>query len=135
MTETVLSQVQAAEMGFLQGVRGVTRSGCKIRSCEFRKVLNVEPLLRMERSQLRWFGHVSRMSHETLARQVLLATPIGKRPRGRPRTRWPDCISGLAWSRLGVEPAELSEIAENREVFRASQLCCARCPPQRKSRH
>ena len=26
-------------------------------------------------------------------------------------------ISDLAWSRIGVEPAELSEIAVNREVF------------------
>jgi len=35
---------------------------------------------------------------------------------GWPRTRWDDCIS--AWSRLGMEPAELSEAAENCEVFR-----------------
>ena len=29
-----------------------------------------------------------------------------------------DNISDLAWSHLDVEPAELSEVAENREVFR-----------------
>ena len=50
------------------------------------------------------------MSQERLARQVLLATPTEKRLRGCPRTRWSDYISDLAWSRLGVEPAELSEI-------------------------
>ena len=33
--------------------------------------------------------------------------PQGKRPRGRPRTTWSDYISDLAWSPLGVEPAEL----------------------------
>jgi len=33
------------------------------------------------------------------------------------RTRWRDYISDLAWSHLGVEPAELSEIALDREVF------------------
>ena len=38
----------------------------------------------------------------------------GKRPRGRPRTRWREYIS---WSHLGVEPAELSGIAENHEVY------------------
>jgi len=43
----------------------------------------------------------------------------GKRPRGRPKSRWSNCISELAWSRLGVEPAELSEIAVDREVFQA----------------
>jgi len=52
------------------------------------------------------------MSHERLARQVLLAKPTGKRARGRPRTRWSDYICDLAWPRLGVEPAELPEIAE-----------------------
>ena len=32
---------------------------------------------------------------------------------------WSDVISDLAWSRLGLEPAELSEIAVDREVFQA----------------
>jgi len=30
---------------------------------------------------------------------------------------WVDCVSELAWSRLGMEPAELSEITVGREVF------------------
>jgi len=46
-----------------------------IRSCLFHffnvlirsKTLNVEPLFRIERSQLRWFVNVIRMSHERLA--------------------------------------------------------------------
>jgi len=58
------------------------------------------------------------MPHEGLARHVLLAKPARKRPRGRPRTRWSDYIADLAWSRLGVEPAELLEIAVDREAFR-----------------
>ena len=95
----------------------------KVRSCEIRKVLNVEPLLRIEKSQLqyiRWCGHVSRKSQERLARHVLVGKPAGKRPRGRPRKRWSDYISDLAWSRLGVQPAELSEIAADREVSECS---------------
>ena len=44
-------------------------------SLEIPRALNVEPLLRIDRSQLRWFGHVSRMPHKRLARQVLLAQP------------------------------------------------------------
>jgi len=43
---------------------------------------------------------------------VLQSTRTGKRPR------WRDYISDIAWSRLGVETAELSEIAVDREVFR-----------------
>jgi len=58
------------------------------------------------------------MPGERLARQVLLATLTGKRSRGRPRTRWSDYISDLAWSRLGIKPEELSEIAIDCEVSR-----------------
>ena len=53
-----------------------------------------------------------------IVRQVLLATPTGKRPRGRPRTRWCDYISDLARYRLSVEPAELCVISVDREVLR-----------------
>jgi len=44
--------------------------------------------------------------------------PTGKRPRGHPRPRWNEYISDLAWSCLGVEPAELTEIDVDREVFK-----------------
>jgi len=95
MGERILSQVQAAEMAFMRKVHGVTLRD-KLRSCEVRRAMNVEPLLRIERSQLHWFGHVSRMSQQTLVRQVLPATPTERRPRSWPRTRWSDYISDLA---------------------------------------
>jgi len=79
MTERILSQERAVEMGFLRRVHCVTLRD-KVRSCEVRKALNVEPLLRIERSQLRWCGHVTRMSQERLAKQALLTTPIGSGP-------------------------------------------------------
>ena len=38
----------------------------KIRSSKIRKFLNIEPLLlRLERSQLRWFSHASRMPQDS----------------------------------------------------------------------
>jgi len=43
--------------------------------------LNVKPHLWIKKSQLHWFGH------KRLAWHVLLAKPIGKCPRGRPKTR------------------------------------------------
>ena len=103
--------------GILRKVYFVTLND-KVNSCENRKTLNAEPLFQIETSQLRSLGRVTRMLQGGLARWVLLAKPAGKRPKGRPRTRWCDYISDLAWSRLGVEPAELSEVAENRDVFR-----------------
>jgi len=44
MTENILSQVQAAEMGLLQRVYGVALHD-KVCSCEIRSALNVEPVL------------------------------------------------------------------------------------------
>jgi len=114
MTELILSQWQAAEMGFLKS-RPLRD---KVRSCETRRALNVEPLFfRIEKAQIYWFGHAFRIPHKRLAKQVQLAEPMEKRFRGHPRPSWSDYISDLAWSRLGVEPAELSEIAVDREVF------------------
>ena len=83
--------------GFPRIIQGVTLCD-KVHRSEIRKAQNVKPLLWIERSQLRWFGHVSRISQKRLTRQVLLATPAGKPSRGLPRTRWRDYICDLAWS-------------------------------------
>ena len=77
----------------LRRVHGVTLSG-KVRSFEICKVLNVEPLLRVERSQLYvglalcpecpqkdWWG------------KSCWLHPRDSDPRGRPSTRWIDYIS------------------------------------------
>ena len=43
--------------------------------------------------------------------EVFRAHPTGRRPRGRPRTRWRDYISLLAWERLGIPQEELESVA------------------------
>ena len=42
----------------------------------------------------------------------------GRRPVGRPRTRWTDYIKDLIWNRLGLHPSEMMEVLEYREVRR-----------------
>ena len=117
VTERTRSRIQAAEMGFLRRVAGLSLRD-RVRSSVIRERLKVEPLLlRIERSQLRWFGHLVRMPPGRLPGEVFWACPTGRRPRGRPRTRWRDYISRLAWERLGVLPEELVEVAEGREVW------------------
>ena len=118
MTERIRSQVQAAEMRFLRKIEGLTLLH-KVRNSKIRESLNVEPLLlRIERSQLRWFGHVSRMPQERFPKQALLAKPNGKRPTGRPRMRWQDYIAKLGWNRLGIPANKLEEVTMNRDVWR-----------------
>jgi len=67
MTERVQSQAQAEEMKFLRIVHGVPLRN-KSRSYEMRKVLNVEPLLRTERSQLCLFGLVTKISQKNIVK-------------------------------------------------------------------
>jgi len=95
MTEIDLSPAPAAEMEFSRRVHRVPLRD-EVGGCRIRKTLNVEPLLRIERSQLRCFGHISRISQQSLPRHVLLATPARRQPRGRSRTSYREYISNLA---------------------------------------
>src|SRR5690606_19463265 len=68
LTERTRSRVQAAEMRFLRRIVGVTRMD-RIRNDDIRMDLGVEPLLlSVEKSQMRWYGHVLRMAPNRLAR-------------------------------------------------------------------
>ena len=51
---------------------------------DIRQSLNIEPLLlRIEQSQLRWYGHVTRICNERTARQPMDALPKGKSLKGK----------------------------------------------------
>ncbi|KAK0146656.1 putative uncharacterized transposon-derived protein F52C9.6 [Merluccius polli] len=117
MTERTRLRVQAAEMSFLRRVAGLSLRD-RVRSSVIREELGVDPLLlRVERSQMRWLGHLVRMPPGRLPGEVFRARPTGRRPRGRPRTRWRDYVSRLAWERLGIPQEELAEVAGEREVW------------------
>jgi len=55
-------------------------------------------------------------------RRFFRAHPTGRRSRGRPRTRWRDYMSLLAWERLGI-PQEESGMSGF-----LSWTCCLRDP-------
>ena len=66
---------------------------------EWRKVPNEEHTdmyssanTRVIKSRVRWAGHVARMGERIGAYCVLVGKPEGKRPLGRPRSRWEDNI-------------------------------------------
>ena len=130
MNEKVRSQVQADEMGFLWRISGLTLQD-KVKSADIRESLNIESLLlRLERSQMRWYGHVTQMSQKRTAKKLLCSTPIDRKPRGRPRTRLRDYVEDLSWSRLGI-PAEHLPLLQRIEMLGGSNLsCCPRDPPR-----
>ena len=55
--------------------------------------------------RLRWLGHLSRMSEDSVAKRVFERNAEGRRGRGRPKLRWKDSVlhdyqklgAGLAW--------------------------------------
>ncbi|TWW59340.1 hypothetical protein D4764_06G0008700 [Takifugu flavidus] len=117
MTERTRSRVQAAEMSFLRRVAGLSLRD-RVRSSAIREELGVEPLLlRVERSQMRWLRHLVRMPPGHLPGEVFRACLSGRRPPGRPRTRWRDYSSRLVWECLGIPLDELEEVAGEREVW------------------
>ena len=116
MTERVQLQMQASEMRFSQKIKKVTFE--KHRSTAIRESFNIDSLLfPIERFQLRWFGHVSRMTQERLLKQTLYAEVSGKRPVGRPRIRWFNYIEDLGWNRLGLCPSEMQSVLVDQEMW------------------
>ena len=83
----------------------------RIRNVNIREAVGIEPLLlQVERSQLRWFGHVLRMGPDRLAKRVFQASfpPEMRRRVGRPRTTWEDQIYALLErAGLDLDTAEL----------------------------
>ena len=70
--------MQASEMRFLRKIKGITMLE-KHRNTAIHESFDIESLLlRIERSQLRWFGHVSRMPQKRLPKQTLNAEVSGR---------------------------------------------------------
>ena len=89
----------------------------RVRSSAIWEGLRGEPLLLcVERSQLRWFGHLVRMPPGSFPWRRSRHVQLGE-ATGRPRTRWRDYISTLAWEHLGIPQSELADIAGKREVW------------------
>jgi len=107
------NEIQAAKMSFLRRLARLCLRD-RVRSSDILRELGVEPLLLcVERSQLKWFGHLVRMPPDPLSLEVFRARPTGRRPR----THWRDHISHLAWKRLGIPQDELEKVAVERNIW------------------
>jgi len=125
MTKRMHSRIQASEMRFLRKIAGKRRID-KIRNEEIRKQVGVSELRnKLESSQLRWYGHVVRMSDNRLPKQILNSGTenMGKRPRGRPKLRWHDQIREMCVSKLGINKEEIQTIAQDRDIWKRTITC------------
>ena len=67
---------------------------------------------------MKWAGHVARMGDSRSVYRVLVMKPEGKRPLGRPRSRWEDNV------KTGLQEVECGgldwiELAEDRDRWRS----------------
>jgi hypothetical protein len=62
---------------------------------------------------LRWAGHVARIGEGRDIYRVFVGRPEGKRPLGRPRSRWGDNIK-LDLREIGIDGANWVQLAQDR---------------------
>ena len=89
-TTVTRSRIQAAEMKPLRTMIGKSRRD-RIRNEHIRERIGVSSIRnKIEKTQLRWLGHLERMEEGRVARRCWEWRPVGRRPRGRPKKRWKD---------------------------------------------
>ena len=84
---------EKTEMRMLRRIKGVTLRD-KVKSVDIRKELGVTSIQENVREmRLRWYGHMQRMQKKKNEMRAVVDMRVpGKRPRGRPRGRWMDCV-------------------------------------------
>ena len=93
LTPSQKSRVQAIDMKFLRAIKRVTKLDCMPIN-KIREDLEVEPILeRIENIQLKWFGHLNRMSEQRQVRMVWQARSSYKNNSGRPMKIWSDGVA------------------------------------------
>jgi hypothetical protein len=98
--------------------REVDGSWRKLRNDELHRLYSSPNIVRVIKSRrMRWAGHVARMGEGRSVWRVLVGMPEGKRPLGRPRSRWDDNIK-LDLREIGFDGAKWIQLAQDRVQWR-----------------
>ena len=105
-------------MRFLRKIEGKTKRD-KISKKIIRETVGVQSRQEyVERSQLRWYGHVKGMDDKRIVKRVYEARETGKRPRGRPRKTWKEGLQEVT-RKKGVTWKEVERTVKDREKWKA----------------
>ena len=72
----------------------------------------------IESRRLRWAGHVARMEEGRSAFEILTGNFTGKRPLGRPRSRWEDIIR-MDLEEISINTGNWVDSAQDGNYWRA----------------
>ena len=78
------------------------------------EIPRLPPITSYVRAQrLHWAGHGARREEGSLLRRVLEGRPEGRRPPGRPRMRWTDCVRNDPLLLEVVKPDKWQDLAQD----------------------
>ena len=105
----MVQKLQVAEIRVLRLIKRVLRRD-RCRNRDIREEVSFGSIFEdIERSKLRWYGHIMRMSDDRLPKRYLTWVPEGSRPTGRPRKRWTDGLN-VGMSRRSRAPKEIEHL-------------------------
>jgi hypothetical protein len=96
----------------------VTEEWRKLHNEELNDLYSLPNIVRVVKSRMRWVGHVARVEEERGVHRVFVGKPEGKRPLGRPRSRWEDTIK-MDFQEVGGGRGDWMELAQDRDRWRA----------------
>jgi hypothetical protein len=91
----------------------------KLHNDELHSLYSSPNIVRVIKSRrIRWAGQVARMGEGRGVYRILVRSPEGKRPLGRPRRRWEDNIK-IDLREIGINETNWIQLAQDRIHWRA----------------
>ena len=94
---------------------GVTGEWRKLHNEELNDLYCSPNIVRVIKFKIRrWAGHIARMGKRRGVYRIFVGKPEGKRPLGRPRSRWDDNIK-MEFQEVGCGDMDWIDVAQDRD--------------------